>query len=108
MMNLAHAQLVAQEKNDVTALDLRTAEMSIELTAFKIALEFLEAGTDSFLDNEDVWLIDHDFMLKCYQLAAKTCYSVMDYGKMMSYGDALVKHAKTELDTIPSYVLQIR
>ena len=47
-------------------------------------------------------------MLKYYQLAAKTCYSVMDYGKMMSYCDTLVKHAKTELDTIPSYVLQIR
>ena len=63
---------------------------------------------DLLLDNEDIWLIDFDFMLNYYQLAAETCYSVMDYGKMMSYGDALVKHAKFELNTIPSYALQTR
>ena len=57
---------------------------------------------DLLLDNEDVWSIDCDFMLKNYQLAAKTCYSVMDYGKVMSYGDTLVKHAKFELNTTPS------
>ena len=63
---------------------------------------------DLLLDNEDTQLIDYDFVLKCQQLAAKTCCSVMDYGKVMNYGDTLVKHAKFELNAMPSYALQIQ
>ena len=106
MLNLAQGQLETIEKKDVATLNLRAAEKCIKLTAFQIALDFLVAGM-KLLDNENMWSIDYDLTLKHYQLAKKTFYSVMDCGKMMSYDDTLVKHAKSEYDTIPSCALQM-
>ena len=62
MMNLAHASSETCEKIDIAAFNLRVAEKSIELTAFQIALVFLEAKMDLLLDEEDVWFIHYDFV----------------------------------------------
>merc|ERR1711862_606248 len=106
MLNLAQTQLNSNEKKSVAKLDLKAAKTSIFLTAFQSALNFLEAGIK--LLDDDCWLNDYHFTLKYYRFAAKTAYCVMNYGKMMNFLNTLVRNANSELDTIPSYVLQIR
>ena len=106
MLNIAHDQLDGYEKKWVSELNFKAAEKSISLTAIQCALNFVETSIQ--LLDKDSWQVDYDYTLEYYHFAAKTAFCALNYCKMMSFLNILVKNANSELDTIPSYALQIR
>jgi predicted ATPase/serine phosphatase RsbU (regulator of sigma subunit)/tRNA A-37 threonylcarbamoyl transferase component Bud32 len=93
------------DKFQVAELNLQAGQKAIAALAYQPALVYLQTAL-GLLEN-DTWQKHHDFCLQLYTQAAKAAFLNTEFELMDKWGQVVLQHAKTRLDRLKIYDLQI-
>ena len=94
-----------RERTQLAQLNLIAGNKAKASTAYTAALEYSITGLE--LLGEDSWLAQYQLTLELHQLAAESAYLSGDFEQMQQLTEIILNYAKTLLDTVPVYEIQI-
>ncbi len=94
-----------QEREALVRLNLAAAQKARNSTAYSAAKSFVQIGLE--LLDEDCWQSQYDLTLICYVNAAEIAYLNADFDPMDCFGEQVLKYARTLLDQVKVYQIQI-
>lgn len=94
-----------QEREGLVRLNLAAAQKARNSTAYSAAKTFVQIGLE--LLDEDCWQSQYDLTLICYVNAAEIAYLNADFDPMDCFGEQVLKYARTLLDQVKVYQIQI-
>ncbi|MCP4177133.1 MAG: hypothetical protein GY756_05140, partial [bacterium] len=93
------------EKQNLSKLNLLAGKKALASNAYMSALKYLTLGID--LLNENSWKENYSFTLELYQEATIAAQQSADYGAMEKLAEKVFQNARTILDKIRVYEIQI-
>jgi len=95
-----------QEKNNLLQLNFLSSQKAKQSAAFQLAYDYLKTAMD--LLDEDHWQKDYSYTLNVYNSTAEVAYCVANYAHMNQVVSIILKNAKSSIDKLECYSLQIR
>jgi predicted ATPase/serine phosphatase RsbU (regulator of sigma subunit)/tRNA A-37 threonylcarbamoyl transferase component Bud32 len=93
------------DKRQLAELNLKAAQQAIAALAFQPALAYLQTAL-GLLEN-DAWQKHYSFSLQLYTQAAEAAFLNAEFDLMDKWGQVVLQHAKTGLDRLKIYEIQI-
>ncbi|MCP4129747.1 MAG: AAA family ATPase [bacterium] len=101
-----HAGLQGNNKENLPELNLKAGIQAKKSAAYDTAFNYLERGI-RFLEN-DCWKHSYDLSLSLHLEAAESAYLFADFQRMKQLAEEILVNAKTLLDKIKIYEIQIQ
>ncbi|MEM7714070.1 MAG: AAA family ATPase, partial [Cyanobacteria bacterium P01_A01_bin.68] len=95
-----------QQKQQITQINLKAGRKAKLSTAYPAALEFIEAALNKLTD--EAWQNQYELMLALHEEIIEVSYLLGNYQKMDSYSEKVKTHARSLLDKISTYEIQIQ
>lgn len=102
----AHLLSLEAEKIDVAELNLIAGQTAKSVMAEEVIMRYLQVGL-SLLPTTS-WQQHYHLTLALHQEAAEAAFLSGDFPKMQQLTDLVLQHAKTPLDQVKAYELQIK
>ncbi|MCT7961806.1 trifunctional serine/threonine-protein kinase/ATP-binding protein/sensor histidine kinase [Laspinema sp. D1] len=93
------------EREALVRLNLGAAQKARNSTAYSAAKTFVQIGLD--LLDDDCWQSQYELTLICYVNAAEIAYLNADFDELDCFGEQVLKCARTLLDQVKIYQIQI-
>ncbi len=94
------------ERNEIANLNLRAGQRALAATAYEAAFNYFNTGL-KLLEVES-WQREYNLTLALHSEAAEAAYLGGHYDAMERFVEAVLNHAKTELDTVKAYDSRIQ
>ncbi|WP_339378686.1 ATP-binding sensor histidine kinase [Calothrix sp. NIES-2100] len=95
----------SQERSQLAQLNLIAGKKAKAATAYTAAVEYSLIGLE-FL-SADSWKNQYQLTLELHDLVAESAYLSGDFEQMQHYTEIILQNAKTLLDKVPVYEIQI-
>ncbi|MEG4027903.1 MULTISPECIES: AAA family ATPase [unclassified Microcoleus] len=95
----------AEEREALARLNLAAGKKARNSTAYSAARSFVQIGIE--LLTSDSWQTQHELTLNLYVAAAETAYLNADFDGMEEMADIVLRSAKTILDKVKIFEIQI-
>ncbi|MEH1936545.1 MAG: AAA family ATPase [Nostoc sp.] len=105
-LNVGIVNLIEQsEKTELARLNLIAGRKAKASTAYEAALKYFTNGIE--LLNIDAWQTEYTLSIGLYEGAAEVAYLGGDFEQMQQWAEVVQQHAKTLLDKVKVYEVQI-
>ncbi|MBN3898514.1 MAG: AAA family ATPase [Nostoc sp. NOS(2021)] len=105
-LNVGIVNLIEQsEKTELARLNLIAGRKAKASTAYEAALKYFTNGIE--LLNIDAWQTEYTLTIGLYEGAAEVAYLGGDFEQMQQWAEVVQQHAKTLLDKVKVYEVQI-
>ncbi|HEY9660509.1 MAG TPA: hypothetical protein V6C65_18805 [Allocoleopsis sp.] len=94
------------ERNEIANLNLQAGQRALAATAYEAAFNYFNTGL-KLLEVES-WQREYNLTLALHSEAAEAAYLGGHYDEMEQLVEAVLNHAKTELDTVKAYDSRIQ
>ncbi len=94
------------ERDQLVRLNLLAGQRAKAAAAYELAYDYLKAGLEMLMPKS--WDSEYDLTLAVYLETAEAAYLNLHYEQMESLLEEVLKHARTRLDEVNAYELQIQ
>ena len=106
-LNVGLEQVIQQqERNEIAKLNLIAGQKAKAATAYRAAIHYFNEGLK--LLNAESWQHTYDLTLALYEEAAESAYLTGDFEQMKQLALVVQNNAKTVLDTVKVYDVEIQ
>ncbi len=106
-MNLGRPAIKTEtEKAALAKINLEAAQVAEKTAAYQTALTYVKTGIE--LLGQQAWQQHYDLTLELYNEALESSFLCLEYDRVDSLFQAVMHHARTELDKMKAYEVRIR